>query len=80
MRQANCVRFQTAPRSALTASHVAENEVVDFTEVCGEATVGAAEVWATVVENQEDVVGAMRLDAVEYMTEKLSGTRRGGKR
>ena len=74
MRQANCcVWFQTAPRSALTASHFAQNAAVDFTETCGEVTIRAADVWATAAEDQEDAVEAIRLDAID-MTEKLSAT------
>ena len=42
-----------------------------------EAAIEAAHIWATVV-NQEDVVEAMRLDAVGEMTEQLEGTGVGG--
>ena len=42
-----------------------------------EAAIEAAQVWAT-VEDQEDVVEAMRLDAVDEMTEQLEGTGVGG--
>ena len=37
-----------------------------------EAAIEAAQVWAT-VEDQEDVVAATRLDAMDEMTEQLEG-------
>ena len=45
----------------------------------GEEAIEAAKVWAT-VEDQEDIVEAMRLDAVDEMTEPLKGTRQRGER
>ena len=46
-------------------------------ECADEAAIEAAQVWAT-VEDQEDVVETMRLDAVDEMTEQLEGTGVGG--
>ena len=42
-------------------------------ECADEGAIEVAQVWAT-AEDQEDVVEAMRLDAVNEMTEQLEGT------
>ena len=62
-------------------SSVTDTELVDLLanlniisgECADEAAIEAAQVRAT-VEDQEDVVEAMRLDAVDEMTEQLEGT------
>ena len=62
-------------------SPVADTELVDLLanlniipgECANEAAIEATQVWAT-VEDQDNVVEAMRLDAVDEMTEQLEGT------
>ena len=66
-------------------SPVTDTELVDLLanlhiipgECTYEAAVEAAQVWAT-VEDYENVVEAMRLDAVDEMTAQLEGTGVGG--
>ena len=60
---------------------VADTELIDLLanlnitpgKPADEAATRAAEIWAT-VKDQEDVVEAMRLDAVDEMTAQLNGT------
>ena len=52
---------------------VLANLYINLGEPADEATIQALTVWAT-LEDQEDVVEAVHLDAVDEMTEQLNGT------